>query len=122
MPLSTHGVTGINGGKGKYLLNTSPKKSFTRSVRQINILQTPCRRCCRESLSRQEDETAGTVKSLTKIKVRRARLDFSREVLTWTSRARSHWRLSMCEKSERAGRVLIYAAYGVIGTADFQLP
>ncbi|MXP78606.1 hypothetical protein GN277_25690 [Lachnospiraceae bacterium WCA-9-b2] len=54
--------------------------------------------------------------------MRRARLDFAREVLTWTSQARSHWRLSMCEKSERAGRVLIYAAYGVIGTADFQLP
>ena len=41
MRLSTHGVTGINGGKGKYPLNTSQKKSFTRSVRQINILQTP---------------------------------------------------------------------------------
>ena len=40
MPLSTHGVTGIGGGKGKYPLNTSQKKSFTRSVRQINILQT----------------------------------------------------------------------------------
>jgi hypothetical protein len=38
MRLSTHGVTGINGGKGKYPLNTSQKKSFTRSVRQINFL------------------------------------------------------------------------------------
>ena len=38
MPLSTHGVTGISGGKGKYPLNTSPKKSFTHSVQQINIL------------------------------------------------------------------------------------
>ncbi len=31
MRLSTHGVTGINGGKGKYPLNTSQKKSFTHS-------------------------------------------------------------------------------------------
>ena len=28
-------------GKGKYLLNTSRKKSFTRSAQQINIFQTP---------------------------------------------------------------------------------
>ena len=35
--LSTHGVTGIGGDKEKYLLNTSPKKSFTRSVRQTPI-------------------------------------------------------------------------------------
>ena len=41
MQLSTHGVTGINGGKGKYPLKISPKKSFTRSVQQMNILQTP---------------------------------------------------------------------------------
>ena len=34
----THGVTGIGDGKEKYLLNTSPKKSFTHSVQQINIL------------------------------------------------------------------------------------
>ena len=33
----THGVTGISGGKGKYPLNTSPKKNFIHSVRQINI-------------------------------------------------------------------------------------
>ena len=38
MRQSTHGVTGISGGKGKYPLNTSPKKSFTHSVQQINIL------------------------------------------------------------------------------------
>ena len=37
MPLSTHGVTGI-GGKGKYPLNTSQKKSFTRLAQRINIL------------------------------------------------------------------------------------
>jgi len=38
MPPSTHGVTGTGGGKENYLLNTSPKKSFTHSVQQINIL------------------------------------------------------------------------------------
>jgi len=37
MPLSTHGVTGISGGKGKYLLNTSQKKSFIHSVRQTDV-------------------------------------------------------------------------------------
>jgi hypothetical protein len=29
MPLSMHGVTGTGGGKEKYPLNTSQKKSFT---------------------------------------------------------------------------------------------
>ena len=29
---------GIGGGKGKYPLNTSPKKSFTRLAQRINIL------------------------------------------------------------------------------------
>ena len=38
MQQSTHGVIGINGGKGKYPLNTSQKKSFIGSVRQINFL------------------------------------------------------------------------------------
>ena len=38
MPLSTHGVIETSGGKEKYLLNISQKKSFTRSVRQINCL------------------------------------------------------------------------------------
>ena len=38
MPLSTHGVIETSGGKEKYLLNISQKKSFTRSVRQINFL------------------------------------------------------------------------------------
>lgn len=37
MQLSTHGVTGISGGKGKYLLNTLQKKSFIHSVRQTPI-------------------------------------------------------------------------------------
>ena len=37
MTLSTHGVTGTGGGKEKYPLNTSPKKNFIHSVRQINI-------------------------------------------------------------------------------------
>lgn len=33
----THGVTGINGGKGKYPLNISQKKSFIHFVRQTHI-------------------------------------------------------------------------------------
>lgn len=37
MQLSTHGVTGAGGRKEKYLLSILQKKSFTRSVRQINI-------------------------------------------------------------------------------------
>ena len=37
MQQSTHGVTGINGGKGKYPLNISQKKSFIHFVRQTHI-------------------------------------------------------------------------------------
>lgn len=37
LPKSTHGVTGINGGKGKYPLNISQKKSFIHFVRQTHI-------------------------------------------------------------------------------------
>jgi|UPI00039EB3E2 hypothetical protein len=37
MQQSTHGVTGTSGGKGKYLLNTSQKKSFIHFVRQTHI-------------------------------------------------------------------------------------
>lgn len=40
MQQSTHGVTGINGGKGKYPLNISQKKSFIHFVRQTHISQT----------------------------------------------------------------------------------
>ena len=43
MPLSMHGGNRADGGKGKYPLNTSQKKNFTHSVRQMNILQTPTR-------------------------------------------------------------------------------
>jgi len=37
MQQSAHGVTGINGGKGKYPLNISQKKSFIHFVRQTHI-------------------------------------------------------------------------------------
>ena len=74
------------------------------------------------SILTRSPDSRNDKKACSRIKARRARLDFCREVLTWTSRARSHWQLSMSKKSERAGRVLIYAAYGVIGTDDFQLP
>ena len=40
MQQSTHGVTGINGGKGKYPLNISQKKSFIHFVRQTHIILT----------------------------------------------------------------------------------
>lgn len=40
MQQSTHGVTGINGGKGKYPFNISQKKSFIHFVRQTHISQT----------------------------------------------------------------------------------
>ena len=37
MCIRDSGVTGINGGKGKYPLNISQKKSFIHFVRQTHI-------------------------------------------------------------------------------------
>ena len=59
MPLSTHGGNGADGGKGKYPLNTSQKKNFTRSVRQINILQTPTRNTVSRYVVRQSFSPMG---------------------------------------------------------------
>ena len=68
MRLSTHGVTGISGGKGKYPLNTSQKKSFIRFIRQITILYDPYKQypvtICGQTIILTNGELAAALSSL----------------------------------------------------------